>query len=254
MRRIAVAVAVALGVVAGIPAEAAEINAFMSTAVKAATDEILPPFERTNRHTIRASFAPSGALVPRFLKGEPVDIFVTDAPALDGLIREGKIAGGRTDLVRTGIAIAVKKGAPKPDVSTPEALKRALLAAKSVGHASTAGGSITGGHVQWVFRQLGIADEVTPKVKMSMGGPNSRVSVLVSSGQAEIGLQQASELYDNPEVEVIGMLPAGLQQTTQYSAAVTASAKEADAARAMIAALTTPQAKAIYKAKGLEPN
>ena len=254
MRRIAFAAAVAFGIFAGAHAQAAEINAFMSTAVKAATDEILPAFERANGHTIRASFAPSGALVPRFLKGEPVDIFVTDAPALDALIKDGKIAGGRTDLVRTGIAIAVKKGAPKPDVSTPEALKRALLAAKSVGHASTAGGSITGGHVQWVFRQLGIADEVTPKVKMSMGGPNSRVSVLVSSGQAEIGLQQASELYDNPEVEVIGMLPAGLQQTTQYSAGITASAKEAAAAKAMIEALTTPQAKAIYKAKGLEPN
>jgi molybdate transport system substrate-binding protein len=236
------------------PAQSAEINAFVSTAVKSATDEILPGFEHANGHTIRASYAPSGALVPRFLRGEPVDIFVTDAPALDELIKQGKIAGGRVDLVRTGIGIAVKKGAPKPDVSTPEALKGALLNAKSIGHASTAGGSITGGHVQWVFRQLGIADAVTPKVKLSMGGPNSRVSVLVSSGQAEIGLQQASELYDNPDVEVIGMLPAPLQQTTQYSAGITANAKEPDAAKAMIQALTTPQAKAIYKAKGLEPN
>src|SRR5215204_5689364 len=234
-------------------APAAEINAFISTAIKSATDELLPTFERVNGHSIRASYAPSGALVPRFNRGEPVDVFLTDAPALDELIKQGKIAGARIDLVRTGIAIAVKKGAPKPDVSTPEALKRALLAAKSVGHASPAGGSITGGHVQWVFRQLGIADEVTPKVKMSMGGPNSRVSVLVSSGQAEIGLQQASELYDNPEVEVIGMLPAGLQQTTVYSAGITTTAKEPEAAKAMIKALTTPEAKAIFKAKGLEP-
>src|SRR5207253_1486090 len=156
-------------------APAAEINAFVSTAIKAATDEILPPFERANGHTIRASYAPSGALVPRFLRGEPVDIFLTDAPALDELIKQGKIAGGR-------------------------------------------------------------------------------VSVLVSSGQAEIGIQQASELYDNPEVEVIGMLPPGLQQITLYSAGITANAKEAEAAKVMIQALTTPQAKAIYKAKGLEPN
>ena len=234
-------------------APAAEINAFVSTAIKAATDEILPPFERANGHTIRASYAPSGALVPRFLRGEPVDIFLTDAPALDELIKQGKIVGGRVDLVRTGIGIAVRKGAPKPDVSTPEALKRALLAAKTIGHASPAGGSITARHVQWVFQQLGITDEMTPKVKMSMGGPNSRVSVLVSSGEAEIGLQQASELYDNPEVEVIGMLPAELQQTTVYSAGITANAKEAEAAKAMIKALTTPQAKSIYKAKGLEP-
>ena len=245
--------AAALGLTIG-PAMAADIDAFISTAVKSATDEILPGFERANGHTIHASYAPSGALVPRFLRGEPVDIFLTDAPALDELIKQGKIAGGRVDLVRTGVGIAVKKGAPKPDVSTPEALKRALLSAKSIGHASTAGGSIVGGHVQWVFRQLGIADEVAPKVKLSMGGPNSRVSVLVSSGEAEIGIQQASELYDNPDVEVIGLLPPGLQQITLYSAGITANAKEPEAAKAMIKALTTPEAKAIYKAKRLEPN
>src|SRR5712672_293595 len=168
----ALALIIALSAAAG-TVHAAEINAFVSTAIKAATDEILPPFERANGHTIRASYAPSGALLPRFLRGEPVDIFLTDAPALDELIKLGKIAGGRVDLVRTGIGIAVRKGAPKPDVSTPEALKRVLLAAKTIGHASPAGGSITAGHVQWVFRQLGIADDVTPKVKMSMGGPNS---------------------------------------------------------------------------------
>src|SRR3954452_13476762 len=135
------ALVIALAAAAG-PADAAEINAFVSTAIKAATDELLPPFERANGHTIRASYAPSGALLPRFLRGEPVDIFLTDAPALDELIKLGKIAGGRVDLVRIGIGIAVRKGAPKPDVSTPEALKRALLAARAVGHASPAGGSI----------------------------------------------------------------------------------------------------------------
>jgi molybdate transport system substrate-binding protein len=109
MRRIALIAAVAFGVFTSAHARSAEINAFMSTAVKAATDEILPAFERANGHSIRASFAPSGALVPRFLKGEPVDIFVTDAPALDALIKDGKIAGGRVDLVRTGIASPSRK-------------------------------------------------------------------------------------------------------------------------------------------------
>src|SRR5204862_4222743 len=97
---------------------AAEINAFISTAIKAVTDELLPPFERANGHTIRASYAPSGALVPRFERGEPVDVFLTDAAALDVVIKQGKIAGGRNDLCRTGIGIAVRKCAPKPDVST----------------------------------------------------------------------------------------------------------------------------------------
>src|SRR6266849_2713155 len=127
------ALVIALLAAAG-TAQAAEIDAFISTAIKAATDELLPPFERANGHTIRASYAPSGALIPRFVSGEPVDVFLTDSTAIDELIKQGKIAGGRTDLARTGIGIAVRKGAPRPDVSSPEALKRALLAAKTVGH------------------------------------------------------------------------------------------------------------------------
>jgi molybdate transport system substrate-binding protein len=246
------AIAIALLAATG-AARAAEIDAFISTAIKAATDELLPPFERASGHTIRASYAPSGALIPRFNRGEPVDVFLTDSTAIDELITQGKIVAGRTDVARTGIGIAVRKGAPKPDVSSPEALKRALLAAKTVGHAAPAGGSITAAHIQAVFQRLGIAAQVTPKVKLAAGGPNGRVSVLVSSGQAEIGLQQVSELMSNPEVEVIGMLPAELQQTTIYSAGVTASAREAEAAKALIKALTAPSAAPIYKSKGLDP-
>ena len=232
-------------------AHAAEIDAFISTAIKSATDELMPPFERASGHTIRAFYAPSGALIPRFDRGEPADVFLIDAPAIDNLIKQGKIVGARIDLARTGIGIAVRKGAPHPDVSTPEALKRALLAAKVVGHASPAGGSITGGHIMRMFEKLGIADQVTPKTRLSMGGPNSRVSVLVSSGEAEIGLQQASELLDNPGVEMIGLLPPELQLITVYSAGVTANAKQPDAAKALIRVLATPEAALVFKAKGL---
>jgi len=234
-------------------ARAAEINAFVSTAIKAVTDVLLPPFEHANGHVIRASYAPSGALLPRFERGEPVDVFLTDSAAIDALIRQGKIAGGRIDLARTGVGIAVRKGATRPDVSSPEALRRALMAAKSVGYAAPSGGSITAAHIIGVFERLGIAAEVAPKARLAAGGPNGRVSVLVSSGQAEIGLQQVSELMSNPEVEVIGMLPPELQQTTIYSAGVTTSAREADAARAMIKVLTAPSAAPVWKAKGLDP-
>src|SRR5499433_4197627 len=132
MRIVAVVIAM---LAATATARSAEINAFVSTAIKAATDELLPPFERANGHTIRASYAPSGALIPRFERGEPVDLFLTDSAAIDELIKRGKVVAGRSDLARTGIGIAVRKGAPKPDVSSPEALKRALLQAKTVGHA-----------------------------------------------------------------------------------------------------------------------
>lgn len=248
MRMLIVAVALAA---MSATANATEIDAFISTAVKAATDELLPPFERANGYSIRASYAPSGALIPKFERGEPVDMFVTDSVAIDRLIGAGKIAGGRTDIARTGIGICVRKGAVKPDVATPEAFKRALLAAKSVAYASPAGGSITGPHIQSVFERLGIAAQMTPKTRLAAGGPDGRVSVLVSSGEAEIGLQQVSELMSNPEVEVIGLLPADLQQITVYSAAVTAGAKQPAAARSLVDFLASPDATAIYKTKGL---
>jgi molybdate transport system substrate-binding protein len=250
MRTLAIAVAV-LATTAAAPA--AEIDAFVSTAIKTVTDELLPAFERANGHVIRATYAPSGALIPRFERGEPVDVFLTDSTAIDALIRQGKIVPGRIDLARTGIGIAVRKGAPRPDVSSAAALRRALLAARTVGYAAPSGGSITAAHVMGVFERLGIAAEMAPKARLAAGGPNGRVSVLVSSGQAEIGLQQVSELMSNPEVEVIGMLPAELQQTTLYAAGVTASAREPQAARALIGVLTAPSAARVYKAKGLDP-
>jgi len=250
MRRLAIVIALLAATAA---APAAEINAFISTAIKSVTDELLPPFERANGYTIVAAYAPSGALVPRFERGEPVDVFLTDSAAIDALIRQGKIVAGRTDLARTGIGIAVRKGAPQPDVSSAEGLKRALIAAKTVGYAAPSGGSITAAHIMGVFGRLGIAAEVAPKARLAAGGPNGRVSVLVSSGEAEIGLQQVSELMSNPEVEVIGMLPAELQLVTLYSAAVTTSARRADAARALIRALTAPSAGPVYKARGLDP-
>ena len=234
-------------------AHAVEIDALISTAIKAATDELLPPFERANGHTIRASYGPSGALIRRFDGGESADLFLTDSKAIELLIKEGKVVPGRTDLARTGIGVAVRKGAPRPDVSTAESLKRALLAAKSVAHASPAGGSITAAHIMGVFERLGIAAQVAPKVRLAAGGPDGRVSVLVSSGAAEIGLQQVSELMSNPEVEVIGMLPGELQQITIYSAGVTTSARQPAAASALIRALSAPSARSICKAKGLDP-
>jgi molybdate transport system substrate-binding protein len=230
---------------------AAEIDAMVTTAMKAAVDELVPPFERASGHTVRLAYGPSGGLARRFVGGEVADLIVVDSGALDDLIKQGKVAPGRTDVARTGIGVCVRKGAPRPDVSTPEALKRALLAAKSIAHTAPAGGGITAAHVMRLFDKLGIAAEVTPKVKLAAGGPNGRVSVLVSSGEAEIGLQQVSELMSNPEVDVIGMLPAELQQITTYAGGVTTNAKQPEVAKAFIRQLTAPEAVTIYKSKGL---
>ena len=239
-------------IVATTSAQAAEIHALITTAMKAAIDDLVPKFERDTGNTVSVSYGPSGGIARRFIGGEPADVIVIDSGALDDLIRQGKVLPGPTGIASTGIGICVRKGAPRPDVSTPEALKRALLAAKSIAHTAPAGGGITAAHIMKLFERLGIAAEVTPKVKLAAGGPNGRVSVLVSSGEAEIGLQQVSELMSNPGVDVIGMLPTELQQITTYAAGVTASAKEPEAAKALIEALTAPSAVAIFKAKGLD--
>src|ERR1700722_18839279 len=234
------------------PAQAAEIEALITTAMKAAIDELVPSFERDTGHTVCVSYGPSGGVARRFIDGEQADVIVIESGALDDLIPQGKVFPGAPAIASTGIGICVRKGAPRPDVSTPEALKRALLAAKSIAHTAPAGGGITAAHIMKLFDRLGIAAEVTPKVKLAAGGPNGRVSVLVSSGETEIGLQQVSELMSNPGVDVIGMLPAELQQITTYSAGITASAKEPEAARALIQVMTAPSAVAIFKTKGLD--
>ena len=249
MRRIATAIGLLI-LVASPRANAAEIKALITTAMQAAIVELVPPFERATGHKVTVSYDPSGGLARRLRGGEFADMILIASIELDRLIGDRNVKD-RTDVSRTGIGLAVRKGAPHPDVSTPDALKRTLLAAKSIGQTSIEGGGITALHVQRVLSELGIREQVSGKLKFAAGGPNGRVSVLVASGEAEIGLQQVSELMSNPEVEVIGLLPDTLQQITINAAGVTAIAKEPDAARALIRHLTTPEALAIYKAKGL---
>ncbi len=236
---------------------AADINAFVSTAVKSATDEILPGFERANgqHHPGEATRRPA-PLVPRFLRGEPVDIFITDAPALDELIKQGKIAGGRVDLVRTGIGIAVMKGAEARRLDAGGAQARAAQCKEHRPPRRPRAAASPAAMCSGCSGELGIADEVTPKVKLSMGGPNSRVSVLVSSGQAEIGLQQASELYDNPDVEVIGMLPrAPCSRRRNIPRASRRAPRSPKPAKAMIQALDRHRKpKPSTRPKAREPN
>ncbi len=249
MRKLATAIAIALLTVTS--ADATEVKALITTAMKAAIDELVPQFERVSGHTVRITYGPSGGLARQLKGGEAADLIMLASTELDELIKQGKVAPGRTDVARTAIGICVKKGAPRPDVSSADALKRALLAAKTVAHTAPAGGGITAAHIVGLFEKLGIAAEMAPKVRLAAGGPNGRVSVLVSSGEAEIGLQQVSELMSNPGVDVIGMLPADLQQITIYSAGITTNAKQTDAANVLIKFLVAPAATPVYQAKGL---
>jgi molybdate transport system substrate-binding protein len=243
---VAAGAAVALGLVATSAVQAADIKVLSTIGVKPALPAIIAEFERTSGHKVSIAWGNTTALKARYLEGEPVDVAVLTAAAIDELLKAGRVAGSRVDLCRSGIGFAVKAGAPKPDISTPEKLKQALLAAKSVGWSSEGSSGI---YFERVVEQLGIAAEVKAKHKNTSGA----VGELVASGVAEIGTQQIPELAAVPGVEVVGPLPGEFQIITVFSAALDAKATGNEAAIAFVKFISSPAAAAAYKAKGLDP-
>jgi molybdate transport system substrate-binding protein len=230
-----------------------EIKVVTSGAFTAAYLEITPAFERATHHTITTVYGASMGSTPtsipnRLERGELLDVVIMADTALDALIRAGKVvAGSRVDLVRSRIGMAVRTGAPKPDISTVAALTRTLLAAKSVAFSDSASGVYISSEL---LQRLGIADRVMPKSKRILGEP---VGAVVARGEAEIGLQQISELLPEKGIDIVGPLPADAQKITVFSAGIVAGAKSPDAARALIAYLASPAAAAAITKAGLEP-
>jgi molybdate transport system substrate-binding protein len=157
------------------------------------------------------------------------------------------VPGSRVDLAKSGIGVGVKAGAPKPDISTTEALKKTMLAAKSIGYST----GPSGVYMIGLFQRMGIADEIKHKLKQTPTGVF--VGSIIASGEAEIGFQQVSELSHFAGVDYVGPLPADIQQFTTLSSGIIVGAKEADAARALVKFITAPAAAAAFKKRGMEP-
>ena len=184
----------------------------------------------------------------RLQRGEPADVLIMAASALDGLIKEGKaVAGSRIDLARARIGMVVRAGAPKPDIGSVDALKRTLLAAKSIAFSASASGVYLSSEV---FPRLGIADQIKDKSKRI---ESERVAAVVARGEAEIGFQQISELLPVPGVDLVGPLPPEVQRVTVFAAGIAVGAKEPDAAGALIKFLASPAAAAAITKSALEP-
>jgi len=233
-------------------ANAADVKVLATTAMKAALDALAPRFARDTAHTPRIAYGPSGALAKRVADGEAGDLVIL-AGGIDELIRQGRVVpASRTDVARARIGVAVRKGAPKPDISSPEAFRRALLAARSVAFAGPASGGASGVYLVGMLERLGIAAEVNANAKFARGGPDGMVSALVAAGEAEIGLQQISEIMSVDGVELVGPLPDGLQSVTVYAAGVLTKAEQPDAAGALVTFLRTRAAGAVFRARGLE--
>ena len=231
----------------------AEVKVMISGGVSAAYSELVPQYERATGNkvvTVRgASMGDSPTSIPgRIRRGEAVDVLIMVGDALDDLLKEGKVAAGsRVDLARSVIAMAVRAGAPKPDISSADAFKRAMLAAKSVAFSESASGVYLSTDL---FPRLGIGAEMKAKSKKIIGEP---VGAAVARGEAEIAFQQVSELRPVAGIEIVGQLPAELQVVTIFAAGVASGAKDASLARGLIEFLASPAAAAALEKSGMEP-
>jgi molybdate transport system substrate-binding protein len=223
------------------------MKGLFSNGVKAVVLDIVPEFERAQGTKLAITWASTNMLMDEIASGATGDLAILTDEAIDELIRQGKVvAGSRVDLARSAIGIAVRAGAAKPDIGTPDALKAALLAARAISYSKT---GISGIYFPTVLERLGIADAV----KIVIPPPGVLVGEVVAKGEADIGVQQISELLPVPGIEIVGQLPTALQKLTVFSAGVFVGAKEPQAANALVAVLTSAAARPLYERKGMEP-
>jgi molybdate transport system substrate-binding protein len=229
-------------------AHASEIKVIGSAAVKEVVLELIPAFEKSSGHKVTTIWSGTEGVANRVSGGEVVDIVIIAAQNIDKLILEGKlVSGSRADFAKSGVGIAVRTGLPKPDISSGEAVKRAVLAANSVAYSS----GPSGFYVADLFKKMGIADQIKGKVRQPPSGV--QVGELVARGEADLGFQQISELLHVKGIDYLGPLPADIQYITVYSAALHAAATAPDAAKALIKFLTGPEAGPIVRKSGMEP-
>ena len=234
-------------------ASAADVHVMISGGLSVAYNALVPEFEKATGNKVITAYGPSmgsttNAIPMRLERGEPADVLILVGYALDDLIKQGKaVAGSRVDLVNSKIGIAVKTGAPKPDISSADAIKRALLAAKSVAYSDSASGVYVSTEM---FEKLGVAAEMKDKAKKI---PATPVAEIVARGEAELGFQQISELKPVTGINIVGPLPDALQKVTVFSAGIAAASKEPEAGKALIKFLASPAARETIVNSGLEP-
>jgi molybdate transport system substrate-binding protein len=229
-------------------ANAAELKVISTQAPELAYRELVPQFEKATGHTVKTTFTGTLDAKKRIAAGEFFDVLIMASPEIEEFLGKGTLApGSRVDIAKSGVGIGVKAGAPKPDISTTEAFKKTLLAAKSIGYST----GPSGNYVIGLFERLGIADQVKPKLKQTPTGVF--VGTITASGEAEIGIQQVSEMAQFPGVDYVGPLPADIQKMTVFTSGVAANAKEPAAGKALLKFITSPDAAASFKKRGMEP-
>ena len=224
------------------------ITGISSMATRSLLAELTRAYEQHSGRVVAIESVGGVDAARRVQAGEAFDVVVLAADAIDKLVAAGRVlAGSKVDLVHSGVAVAVRAGAPRPDIGSEDALKSAVLGAGSIGYST----GPSGVQLMKLFERWGIADEIARRTVQAP--PGVPVGRLVAEGQVELGFQQLSELMNLPGIEVLGPLPDDIQITTTFSAAVSAACARPDAARALLAFMAAPAMDAIKRRNGMEP-
>jgi len=255
-RRVAIAAfAIVAAMRSGGTVDAAEIRILSSGSLKGALSQLLPDFQKSSGNTTAIEYGPAGAIVRRIQRGDAADVVIVSRSQLERLESDGKVVqGSLVDIAGIALGVAVRKGAPKPDISTVEAFKRALLSARSIGYRDPATGSTSGIYTASLLERLGIAQELKPKLRLdrSEGDVPENVFLRLANGEIEMQIGQITEIVISPGVELAGPLPGEIQNTTLMAAGIITTSQAPDAARAFIRFISSPSAAAVLKASGFQ--
>ena len=226
-----------------------ELTVFSTIGVRSAAEGLFQNYEKSSGVKLAVTWGTAPMLVTRIDGGETADVLVLSRAGIEALKQQGKVVpGSEVALASSGVAIAVKKGAPKPDISTPEAFKETLLACKSIACSEPSAGGASGVYFAKLIERMGIAEALKPKLKYPP--PGGFCAALLMTGEAELALQQKPELLHIAGSEIVGMLPGDLNLITEFVAGIMPGSKNAEAARALIAMLRSAEAQAVFSGEG----
>ena len=243
-------VVLALGNAYSVRAQAAEVTLIAPGGIRAAIEQLIPGYERKTGNKVKATFGSGNGTKKQVVNGEAFDVPIVQPPYPDVIASGNVVEKSATPLASVAVGVAVKKGAPKPDISTPEAVKKMLLAAKSISYPNPAGGAAAGVSFDETLKKLGIAEQMESKIKRAQGGAGAMK--LAAQGEVEIGLTFMSEM-EEPGIDIVGPLPREISTPTSLVGFVSAHAKDPAAAKSLLEYLSGPEAAAVYKAQGMKP-
>ena len=232
-------------------AGAAEVTLIAPGGIRVAVQQMVPDFERATGHKVNATFGSGGGTKERIIKGEPFDVPIVQLPLAPVIASGHVVAASETLLATVAVGIAVRTGAPKPDISTADAVKRLLLGSNAIAYPNAATGAAAGVSFNETLQKLGIVDAMKPKIKIAQGGRGAME--LLAKGDVDIGLTFISEIITEPGVEVVGPLPRDISSPTALVGFISAQSKEPEAAKALLRYLSSAEAAAVYKQRGMQP-